>query len=148
MQHWYVHGLKDLVIGSSDRPSVFLYVCLSEIASRLQIKCNIKVWVVMQQPNLDCSFTRGLHTLPRHHAPVVGWGAVKTWYLKLFVRFWLCCGWGIMFHKHMSNWDEISGGNPTLGVRFPGENSTLGGISGGNSTLGWDFRGKILLWDI
>ena len=31
-----------------------------------------------------------------------------------------------MFHKHMSSWDEISGG--------------------GNSTLGFDFRRNILHW--
>ena len=43
-----------LVIGSSVR----LSVCLSVIPSRLQ-SAIIKVWVMIQPPNLDCKFIYG-----------------------------------------------------------------------------------------
>ena len=64
---WKVHQ-GHLVVGLS----VCLSVRYSVIPSCLQTKCILKVWVMIQSPNLDCKFL----TLHWPHIPL-GWGGVK-----------------------------------------------------------------------
>ena len=52
-----------------------------------------KDWVMIQLPNLNCTFIYGFLTLHWHHMPL-GVGRLQNVGLNIFAIFWLCCHQG------------------------------------------------------
>ena len=99
-----------LVIGSSVRLSIRMSVCpsvcVSVFPSRLQ-SAIFKVWVMIQQPNLECKFIYGFRTLQWHLMPL-GMGRdqnVGQFFCHILT---LLPPGASVFHKHMSSWLRIT----------------------------------------